>query len=124
MILGIHLWVIDFLVLFGTLIMTIAVIGSFRLPSLYTRQHASSMSFVMGMIPILLAVLFSGIPSLAFRALLIIGFYLLTSPISSHVVASAAYGNQVPLQAPGSLDESGRLDKAGEEDEPDENDED
>ena len=123
MILDIRLWVIDFLVIFGTLIMTIAVIGSFRLPSLYTRQHSSSMSFVMGVIPILLAALFSGIPSLAFRALLLTGFYLLTSPISAHVVANAAYGNQVPQQAPNSLDELGRLNKAGEEDEPDENDE-
>ena len=102
------LWLIDALVILGTLILTIGVIGIYRLPGVYTALHASSLIFILGVLPILLAVILSLQPELVYRAILISAFLLLTSPVTSHVIAIAAYGIQEPQKAPGAHDETGR----------------
>ena len=102
------IWIIDFLVLLGALILSLGVLGIYRFPCVYASLHASSMAFIMGTIVILIAILFTGIPDLVDRTLLIAAFLLLTSPVSSHVIAMAAYTINEPQKAKGAVDETGR----------------
>ena len=76
----------------GSIFALLAAVGLLRLPDLYTRMHAASKAGVVGVGLILFAmalVSFDG--SVALRALLGILFLVLTTPISAHLLARAAY---------------------------------
>lgn len=66
------------------------VIGLLRFPDVYTRIHASGKVATLGLVGLLLGAAIL-MPDLAFRALVLIAFMVLTSPVASHVVASAAH---------------------------------
>lgn len=99
----------DGLVLLGLFIMTLAVIGLFRMPDIYTQLHAASKAIVMGVIPILLSVVFIGDPAISVRTFLIACFILLTTPVAAHAIGRAAYLRREPMKGPDALDESGQL---------------
>ncbi|HEY3475823.1 MAG TPA: monovalent cation/H(+) antiporter subunit G, partial [Anaerolineales bacterium] len=71
-------WLVDSLVLLGLLIMTLAVVGLFRMPDIYTQLHAASKGVVLGVVPMLLSIALLGDATIASRALLIGLFILLT----------------------------------------------
>ena len=70
----------------------IAAIGVLRLPDLYTRLHAASKAGVIGAGLIFLAVAIVSLDgAVILRALLGIVFLLLSTPVSAHLLARAAY---------------------------------
>ncbi|MBC8131323.1 MAG: monovalent cation/H(+) antiporter subunit G [Rhizobiaceae bacterium] len=81
------------LMLTGSAFTLVAAIGLLRLPDLYTRMHAASKagSVGVGLILLALALVADGWPE-ALRALAAILFFLLTTPISAHLLAKAAHG--------------------------------
>lgn len=102
-------WLIDALVLLGLFIMTVVIIGLFRMPDIYLQLHAASKAVVLGVIPMLLSIALLGDTRIAVRALLIGCFILLTTPVSSHAIGRAAFLLREPMKGPGALDESGQL---------------
>ncbi|MFN3720877.1 MAG: monovalent cation/H(+) antiporter subunit G [Rhizobium rhizophilum] len=76
----------------GALFSLIAAIGVNRLPDLYTRTHAASKAGTVGSGLLLLAVgLHAGDGATFGRALAGIVFFVLTAPISAHLLARAAH---------------------------------
>ena len=81
------------LILVGALFTLTASIGLLRLPDLYTRMHAASKAGTLGSCVMLLALaLQSGDAAIALRAVAGVLFFLMTVPISSHLLAKAAHG--------------------------------
>lgn len=99
----------DALVIFGLIIMSVAIYGLIWLPDLYARLHAASKAVSLGIVPILLALLVTGEPAIIFRVMLIMSFLVLTAPVSAHVIGRAAYTEREPLTGPDAVDESGHL---------------
>jgi multicomponent Na+:H+ antiporter subunit G len=86
-------YIAGILILVGALFTLTASIGLLRLPDLYTRMHAASKAGTLGSCVVLLALaLQSNDAAIALRALAGILFFLLTVPISSHLLAKAAHG--------------------------------
>lgn len=101
------------LMLFGAVFMLIAGIGILRMPDLYTRMSATTKASTLGIGSISLAVAlhFSEL-EIATRALAIVLFALLTSPVAAHMIGRAAYFTGVPLWQGTVIDElHGRYDR-------------
>lgn len=81
-------WLSDALVLLGLLVLTISVWGVLRMPNLFRSLHASSTATALGIGPLLVA---AGLQNgtILFRGLLVLGFLLLTAPVSAHAIARA-----------------------------------
>jgi multicomponent Na+:H+ antiporter subunit G len=80
------------LILAGSGFALTASIGLLRLPDLYTRMHAASKAGTLGSCAVLLALaVHADDPAISLRALAGIVFFLLTVPISSHLLAKAAH---------------------------------
>lgn len=76
----------------GAIFSFLAAFGIVRLPDLYTRMHAASKAGAVGSGLALLAIaLVSFDGAVILRALLGIVFFMLTAPISAHLLARAAY---------------------------------
>jgi multicomponent Na+:H+ antiporter subunit G len=99
----------DLLVINSLIIMSLAVYGMTWMPDLYTRLHAASKSAFLGIVPLLIVICLPGDPAFISRSILIGLFLLLTTPVSAHVIAQAAYRRRRPMQTPGATDESGRV---------------
>lgn len=80
------------LIVAGATFGLLAAVGVLRLPDLYTRMHAASKAGAVGAGLVLLAMAVeSGEGSVIIRALLGIVFLILTTPVSAHLLAKAAY---------------------------------
>ncbi|MEP9385629.1 monovalent cation/H(+) antiporter subunit G [Mesorhizobium sp. KR9-304] len=80
------------LILVGSTFSLTASVGLLRLPDLYTRMHAASKAGTLGSCVVLLALaVHADDPAISLRALAGIVFFLLTVPISSHLLAKAAH---------------------------------
>ncbi len=101
-------WLADALVILGVLIMTIGVYGVIRMPDTYTRLHGASKAVFLGVISLLVASVVTGDPAIIFRVILVGVFLILTTPVSAHVIARAAYLQGERMEAPDAVDESGR----------------
>jgi multicomponent Na+:H+ antiporter subunit G len=86
------------LVVLGAGFGLVAAIGVLRLPDLYTRLHAASKAGATGAGAIFLAVAIESLDgAVILRALLGIVFLLLSTPVSAHLLARAAYrGGEAP----------------------------
>lgn len=81
------------LILVGSGFTLTASIGLLRLPELYTRMHAASKAGTLGSCAVLLALaVHADDPAISLRAMAGVVFFLLTVPISSHLLARAAHG--------------------------------
>lgn len=79
------------LLLAGSVLSFLGVLGFLRFPDLYTRLHATSKTGPLGAGLILLAVGLSAGDWVVFvRCLLGFAFLLLTTPVSAHLLARAA----------------------------------
>ena len=99
--------IIAFLLVAGALISLIAALGLLRLPDLFTRMHAASKAGSAGSGLVLVAVaLHSGEIAIWIKCLAAVVFFVLTAPLSAHLLAKAAlkYGHK-----PDFLDPSGDL---------------
>jgi multicomponent Na+:H+ antiporter subunit G len=101
-------WVADALVILGVFVMTLGVYGMIHMPDTYTRLHAAGKAVFLGVVPLLGASMLTGRPEIIFRVLLITVFLLLTTPVSSHVIARSAYLRGEKMRTPDAIDESGR----------------
>lgn len=101
------------LVVTGTTFILLAAIGIVRMPDVYMRMQVSTKGASLGAGCVLLAVpVFFGDVAIGVRALLIIIFIFLTTPISAHMLARAAYIVGVPLWEGSVIDElEGRYDR-------------
>jgi len=80
------------LVVVGALFSLVAAIGVNRLPDVYTRMHAASKAGTVGSGLLLLAVGLHSADLATFgRALAGIVFFILTAPVSAHLLARAAH---------------------------------
>ena len=83
---------LSLLLLLGAAFALIAAIGLVRLPDLYTRMHAASKAGTLGSGALLIALaLHDGTGGTASCALAGVVFFLLTAPISAHLLAKASY---------------------------------
>lgn len=77
-------------VLVGTFFSVVGVLGYIRLPDVYARLHATGKVGVFGVVLLLLAAV--ALTPLGFwRGLVLIFLLLLTGPVASHAMSSAAY---------------------------------
>lgn len=115
------------LVVTGTTFILLAAIGVVRMPDVYMRMQVSTKGASLGAGCLLIAVpVFFGDVAIGVRALLIIVFIFLTTPISAHMLARAAYIVGVPLWKGSVVDElegrydreTGQLASTDEDDEP------
>lgn len=92
--------------MFGSLLALLASIGVLRLPDVFSRMQASTKASSLGLGCLLLgtALQFGDLTSFV-RTVSIGAFIFLTSPISAHVIARAAYLSDVKLWAGTVLDE-------------------
>jgi multicomponent Na+:H+ antiporter subunit G len=97
----------DALVILGVAIMTISVYGAFRMPDIYTRLHGTSKGVFLGVVSLLLASVVTGQREIIARVVLIGVFLILTTPVSAHAIARAAYLRDERMETPGAVDESG-----------------
>jgi multicomponent Na+:H+ antiporter subunit G len=80
------------LVVIGSAFSFLAALGILRLPDLYTRMHAASKAGPVGAGLMLLGVALVALDgAVMLRAILGILFLLLTTPVSAHLLARAAY---------------------------------
>ncbi len=84
------------LVLGGALFSLLATIGLLRLPDVYTRLHAGSKAGLVGAGFVLVAVMLTaGELAVILRAFCGIVFLALTTPVSAHLLAKAAWSSGV-----------------------------
>ena len=94
------------LLIIGSLLSALAVLGLLRLPDIYTRLHAVSKAGPLGAGLILMALAFaSGDPAIAVRSVLGLVFLVLTSPVSAHLLARAALRTGTVPDSRTSIDE-------------------
>ncbi|MBE0670211.1 MAG: monovalent cation/H(+) antiporter subunit G [Anaerolineales bacterium] len=103
------------LLVLGTFLSLVGVIGFIRLPDVYTRLHATGKVSVFGLVFLLLAVSILT-PLTAWKGILLIFFVLLASPAVSHSIASAAYKAGVPLAGPKRDDLKSKLERGSDKD--------
>lgn len=103
-----QLVLVAILILTGAAFTLIAAIGLLRLPDLYCRMHAASKAGTLGSGVMLIALAVYAVDiAVASRALAGVIFFLLTAPISAHLLAKAAYSVGYKLWAQSVLDEMG-----------------
>lgn len=94
------------LIVIGASFTLVASIGILRLPDVYSRMHSASKVGTLGSgaMLIALAVIAADVATTT-RALAGVVFFLLTAPISAHLLAKAAYTVGYPLWDKSVLDE-------------------
>ncbi len=83
----------------GVIFCGLAVLGMFRFPDVYARLHASGKVSTMGLAGLLVGAALI-MPSSLFKAIALAIFVVITSPISTHAIAMAAYRSGVPIVNP------------------------
>lgn len=75
----------------GLVVMTIGVLGLFRMPDVYLQLHAASKAVVLGVVAIAFATVATGEGAIIARVVLISAALVLTSPVATHAIARAAF---------------------------------
>jgi multicomponent Na+:H+ antiporter subunit G len=88
-----------FAVLAGTAFSVLGVLGYIRMPDVYTRLHATAKVGVFGGVLLLVATIF-WTPFSVGKGFILIAYLLLTGPVTSHALGSAAYRIGIPLKRP------------------------
>jgi multicomponent Na+:H+ antiporter subunit G len=94
------------IVLLGAVFALAAAVGLNRLPDVYSRMHAASKAGTVGSALMLLAVgIHAGDLATLARALAGFFFFVLTAPVSAHLLAMAARKAGYPLAKQSVVDE-------------------
>jgi multicomponent Na+:H+ antiporter subunit G len=82
----------DLIMLSGAVFMLLAAIGALRMPDLMTRMHATTKAgaFGCGLMLLGVALEFDDV-SIQVRAIAIVLFIILTSPVAAHAIGHAGY---------------------------------
>ncbi len=84
-------WLGGGLVLIGGVFMVVGAVGLLRLPDVFTRMHATSVSDTLGAGLILVGLMvLAGVSLVAVKLAFLILFFGLMSPVSTHAIARAA----------------------------------
>ncbi|SHL62851.1 monovalent cation/H(+) antiporter subunit G [Roseibium suaedae] len=84
--------IVGLMLIIGALFSLVASVGVLRLKDVYMRMHAASKAGTLGSGVMLLALaVYAGELSVVTRAIAGVVFFLLTAPISAHLLAKAAY---------------------------------
>jgi multicomponent Na+:H+ antiporter subunit G len=85
-------------VVLGAVLGVLSAVGILRMPDVYIRLQVASKASSLGVALLMLgvAVHFSEL-GVSVRALLVVVFLFLTSPVAAHVIGRAAYLTGVPL---------------------------
>ncbi len=81
----------------GVAFSVLGVLGLIRLPDVYCRLHASGKVSTMGLFGLLFGASVL-VPNLAPKAIALAIFMIISSPVSTHAIAMAAYRMGVPMQ--------------------------
>jgi multicomponent Na+:H+ antiporter subunit G len=94
----------------GSLFMVIGAIGVVRMPDVFTRLHAASVSDTFGVALVLIGLLLvGGLSLVSVKLAFLLAFLFLTGPVATHAVARAALDAGVkPLDAAGKPLEPGK----------------
>ena len=87
-------WAADALVVAGLLVLTAAVAGMVRVRRFGVRLHAAGKAAFLGIVPLLLAAMTTGEGATIARAVLVLTFLALTTPVASHALARAVYRSE------------------------------
>ena len=94
------------LIIIGAAFALVAAVGLVRLPDIYSRSHAASKAGTLGSCVMLLALaVVAEDQATVTRALAGVLFFLLTAPISAHLLAKAAYAAGYQLWEKSVLDQ-------------------
>jgi multicomponent Na+:H+ antiporter subunit G len=91
-------WVTGIVLFSGAFFAFLAAVGIVRLPDFFSRMQASTKAQTLGLMGILsaLAIHFQDL-GVTTRALLVLLFVFITSPIAAHMIARAAYLLKIPM---------------------------
>ncbi len=91
-------FIANLLVITGSLIVIIGLIGVYRMPDFYTRLHAASVIDTLGTMLIVTGlIILAGISLISVKLFLILLFILFTTPTAAHALAkSALHGKLEP----------------------------
>lgn len=81
----------------GTFFSLTGVLGYIRFPDVYTRLHASAKVSVFGAVFLMVAAI-SWTPLSLGKGLILISLLLISGPVISHALSSAAYRVKIPLE--------------------------
>jgi multicomponent Na+:H+ antiporter subunit G len=85
--------VVHILMLCGSIIMVFGVVGMIILPDLFLRFHAATKCGVSGTLCILVALsIRAGSPGFILKFIVILFFFIFTSPIIAHMLAISRLG--------------------------------
>ncbi len=85
-------YLVGILILVGAFFTLVAAIGLIRLDDVYMRMHAASKAGTLGSGMLLLSIaVYSSELDVIMRAIIGVVFFLLTAPVSAHLLARAAY---------------------------------
>ena len=91
-------YLIASLLIFGTFLSIVSALGILRLPDILMRLQAMSKASTLGITCTVAAVaLYFNSAEISVRALFVITFLFLTSPILAHLIARNAYHSDAPL---------------------------
>ena len=97
----------DVAVILSVAVMTLGVVGIWRMPDVYTKLHAASKSVFLGVVVMSLSATVLVGEAILYRVVLVSLIVIITTPISSHVIGRAAYLMHERMETPGAVDESG-----------------
>ncbi len=85
-----------FFIVLSILFFVTGIIGLIRFPDVYTRIHASGKVSMVGVVGLLVATAFL-MPDTTLKVIALGAFLIITQPVASHTIASAAYRSGVNL---------------------------
>ena len=103
-------WIGGVFLILGSVSLLISAIGLYRMPDFYNRIQIGTKASTFGVLLTLIGVAFI-IPSWWPKLLVMLLFMLFTNPISSHIIARAAYFTKVPLSKKTKLDKLQEISK-------------
>jgi monovalent cation/proton antiporter MnhG/PhaG subunit len=87
--------------IFGLFFMVVGAVGVVRLPDVYHRLHAASKCSTLGVLGLLLAAVFHiGTIAIAAKAVMVILFAFVATPLGVHMLGKAALRTRTPTWAP------------------------
>lgn len=85
-------------VVIGLFFMFVGAIGVVRLPDVYNRLHAASKCSTLGLLGLLLGAVFHiGTLGMAAKAIMVVLFAFVATPVGSHMLAKAALRTDTPV---------------------------
>ncbi|HEV2819093.1 MAG TPA: monovalent cation/H(+) antiporter subunit G [Solirubrobacteraceae bacterium] len=93
------------LVVLGLIMLTLAVVGIYRMPDVYTEIQATAKGAALGIVALALAALLTGDGPVVARAVLIAVFLVITAPLAAHALVRAAYLSDESMYGGGAEEE-------------------